>query len=256
MSNLNLVIMCDYEKVICCDRGGNDNNLAAMMMNNNNWGNNPFIYLVWMMFAQRMWGGDNGSNPQVANLQNQMQDNQNANMIIDAVKGNGAVIGQLANNLNCDFNALQGAICDVRNSVQQVGGQVGFSAERVINAVNMGDCHVIEAINQCCCNTQKELIRMQGDLRLATCEQTNTLQKGQADLASSITKGFAASTFETQRQTCEIIKNQDANTQRIVDTMNQHWRDELQKENQDLKFQLSQFRQNQYLVDKLAPTPM
>lgn len=67
--------MENVEKIICCDKGNNDlltgmlagghrndeNPLAvAAMMNGgmgNQW-NNPFIYLVWMMFAQRMWGND------------------------------------------------------------------------------------------------------------------------------------------------------------------------------------------------------
>lgn len=38
-----------------------------------------------------------------------------------------------------------------------VGGEVGFSAERVINAVNAGDCNVIKAISDCCCTTQRSI---------------------------------------------------------------------------------------------------
>ena len=79
----------EAEKIICCDRGDNDNALAAAILAGNNrrdndglyallanqrnnndpmamaammnggmggqW-NNPFIYLVWLMYAQRMWG--------------------------------------------------------------------------------------------------------------------------------------------------------------------------------------------------------
>lgn len=30
--------------------------MAAMGGGMNNWMNNPFVYLVWMMFANRMWG--------------------------------------------------------------------------------------------------------------------------------------------------------------------------------------------------------
>lgn len=250
-------IMSDCEKIYCCDRDNNDA-LYALMANqrggdamNGQW-NNPFVYLVWMMFAQRMWGngygGDGAGNPQVAQLQNQMQDNQNANMIIDAIKGNGAQIGQLASNLNCDFNTLNASICDVRNGINKLSGEVGFSAERVINAVNMGDCHVIEALNACCCNTQKELIRMQGDLNLGMCQQTNTLQNGQSELRVALDKGLATSAFETQRQTCDLINNQNANTQRIIDTLNGHWRSELENKLQEEKFEKSQLKQNIYLA--------
>lgn len=73
---------------------------------------------------------------------------------MDAVKGNEMAIGQLANNLNCDFNTLSSAICSVRSGVQEVAGQVGFSAERVINAINLGDANLTSALQNCCCQTQ------------------------------------------------------------------------------------------------------
>ena len=123
---------------------------------------NPFIYLVWMMFAQRMWGNDwnNGQNAQNVELQNQIQslrsqiaDNQNSNMIMDAIKGNGCAIQQLAANMNCDFNALNSAICDVRQGISTLSGQVGFSAERVINAINLGDMNLVQQLKDCCCRS-------------------------------------------------------------------------------------------------------
>lgn len=57
----------------------NDNPLEAAALMNGGMGgqwNNPFIYLVWMMFAQRMWGNgwdNNGQNAQNVELQNQIQ---------------------------------------------------------------------------------------------------------------------------------------------------------------------------------------
>lgn len=81
------------------------------------------IYLVWMMFANRFWGNDNNPNScQLDSLRNQMSDNQNSNLIMDAIKGNSCAISQLASNLNCDFNSLNNAICDVRSGVQSVAG--------------------------------------------------------------------------------------------------------------------------------------
>ena len=55
---------------------------------------------------------------------------------MDAVKGNNNAITQLASNLNCDFNSLNSAIC-------AVAGKVGFSAEKVINAANLGDLNIV-----------------------------------------------------------------------------------------------------------------
>lgn len=45
---------------------------------------------------------------------------------MDAIRGNANAITQLASNLNCDFNALNNAICCVRSGIQEVAGNVNF----------------------------------------------------------------------------------------------------------------------------------
>lgn len=98
------------------------------------------------MFANRFfgngdWNGQNAQNievqTQLQDIRTQMQNNQNSNLLMDAIKGNYSAIQQLAQNLNCDFNTLQQCCCNMQSAIQQVAGQVGFSAERVINAANM-----------------------------------------------------------------------------------------------------------------------
>lgn len=124
--------------------------------------NNPFIYLVFlMMFGRNGLWGNNANGVQNAEIQgqlnairNQMSDNQNSNLLMDAVKGNNNAITQLASNLNCDFNSLNNAICAVRSGIQDVAGKVGYSAERVINAANLGDLNIVQQLKDCCCQTQ------------------------------------------------------------------------------------------------------
>lgn len=120
------------------------------------------MYLIFLaMFGRNGFGGfggnDNGCScceciqSQLSAMQTAMADNQNTGLLMDAVKGNAAAIGQLASNLNCDFNTLNSGICAVQSAIQDVAGKVGFSAERVINAINMGDCGIITAVKDCCC---------------------------------------------------------------------------------------------------------
>lgn len=266
----------DAEKIICCDRD-NDNALAAAimantrrnddpyamaaLMNQNQQWNNPFAYLIWMMFANRFMGdwGNNGQNAQNVEMMNQlqairsqMQDNQNTNLTMDAVKGNEGAIRALAQQLNVDFNALKDCCCDVRSGIARFGDQIGFSAERVIAAMERGNTGILQAVSNCCCETQKELIRMQGNINLQICQQTGELRNGQRDLGQAITQGFAASSYETQKQTCDIIAAGNANTQRILDTLNGHWRDEQAREIQDLKNENSRLKQTEYLARIIA----
>lgn len=243
--------------------------MAAMNGGMGNQWNNPFIYLVWMMFAQRMWGNDwnNGQNAQNVELQSQIQslrsqiaDNQNSNMIMDAIKGNGTALSQLASNLNCDFNALNGAICDVRQGISVLAGKSDSNAERVINSVVNGNLQMTMALKDCCCQTQQNIIKMgyenqlgQKDIQYSTqkgfCDLTSSMQRGFDYTNTGLERGFSNVAYETQRQTCDIINAGNANTQRIIDTLNCHWRDEQARQISDLKFENSQLRQNQFIYN-------
>lgn len=243
--------------------------MAAMNGGMNGWQNNPFIYLVWMMFANRMWGNDwnNGGNLQNAELQNQIQslrsqiaDNQNSNMIMDAIKGNAGAINQLASNLNCDFNALNGAICDVRQGIAVLAGKSDSNAERVINSVANGNLQLTMALKDCCCQTQQNIIKMgyenqlgQKDIQYSTqkgfCDTATLMQAGFDRTNTGLERGFSSVAYETQKQTCDIINAGNANTQRIIDTLNGHWRDEQARQISDLKFENSQLRQNQFIYN-------
>ena len=235
--------------------------MALMNQGNGMW-NNPFVYLVWMMFAGRIfngngWGDGSGSaqgiemQNQLQAIRSQMQDNQNSNLLMDAIKGNANAISILASNLNCDFNALNSAICDVRGAVDKVSGAIGYNAERVINAVNMGDCNVIQAIKDCCCATQKAILEQGYQNQLANCNQTNTIMTGINSVNTGIERGFSTVAYETQKQTCDIINAGNANTQRIIDVLNNHWNQEQALALQDSKFRISQMEQNQYLLSQL-----
>lgn len=241
-----------------------DNNnplaMAALMRDDdaNQW-NNPFVYLVWMMFAQRMWGNDwnnNGQNAQNIELQNQIQslrsqiaDNQNSGLIMDAVKGNGCAINQLASNLNCDFNALNGAICDVRQGISTLSGQVGYSAERVINAVNLGDMNLVQQLKDCCCQTQQNIIRMGYENQLGQKDIINTLQQNFAYTNTGVERAASSLGYQMNTDKCDIIRAGENNTQRIIDTLTGHWSQEQANEIQDLKFKNSQLQQNIYFAN-------
>ena len=266
------------EKVYCYDHPSAYNNHAALaiaamagrnnedplamasMMNNNQWMNNPFIYLVFlMMFGNGgFWGNRNGLQGaeiqgQLDSLRNQMADNQNSNLIMGAIQGNNCDLKSLASNLNCDFNQLQNSVCAVRSAIDQVGGKIGYSAERVINAANLGDMNIIQQLKDCCCQTQQNIIKMGYEQQLATCNQTNTLQNAIQYVATGVERGFAASSFQNAQDKCDIIRSSQDNTQRIIDTLNNHWQADLQQRYNDARLELSQQKQNATLIAALKP---
>ena len=209
-----------------------------------------------MMFANRMWGNENGcgNTCQFDSLRNQMADNQNSNLLMDAVKGNNVAIGQLASNLNCDFNTLNNSICAVRSGIQEVAGQVGYSAEKVINAINLGDANLTSALQNCCCQTQQNIIKMGYENQLGQKDIINGMQTGFSYTNTGVERGFANIGYTMATDTCNIIQAGNANTQRIIDTLNNHWNADLQQRYNDARLELSQQKQNATLIAALKTT--
>lgn len=243
-----------------------DNNplaMAAMMRNRDDddmW-NNPFAYMMMMGMMRYMYGADwnnrdNGADVQRAEIQgqieslrNQMADNQNSNLLMGAIQGNGNDLKMLASNLNCDFNALQNSICGIQAGIQQLGGQVGFSAERVINAISQGDLQMTIALKDCCCQTQQNIIRMGYENQMGQKDIINQMQQGFSYTNTGIERAASNLGFQMQQDKCDVIRAGENNTQRIIDTLTGHWSQEQANEIQDLKFKNSQLQQNIYLAN-------
>lgn len=245
------------------NRDSNPLAMAAMMRNRDDddmW-NNPFAYMMMMGMMRYMYGADwnnrdNGADVQRAEIQgqieslrNQMADNQNSNLLMGAIQGNGNDLKMLASNLNCDFNALQTSICGIQAGIQQLGGQIGFSAERVINAISQGNLQMTIALKDCCCQTQQNIIKMGYDNQLGQKDIVNQMQQGFSYTNTGIERAASNLGFQMQQDKCDIIRSGENNMQRIIDTLTGHWSQEQANEIQDLKFKNSQLQQNIYLAN-------
>lgn len=266
-------------KIYCLDRGNDDALAAAILANGNRrdydpmtaaalfnqnqqW-NNPFAYLIWMMFAGRFFGngwGDqgyqNGQNAQNIEMQNQLQairnqlqDNQNTDCIKGAIMGVDANVRELAQMLNVDYNSLKDCCCDIRTGIARFSDQMGYRAEQIISAMERGNSGILQAVSNCCCETQKELIRMQGNIDLAICKQTGELRNGQRDLGVAITQGFSQVGYQQGQDKCEILRAIEIGNQGIKDLLNTHWKDEQAREIQDLKNENALLKQTQRLLN-------
>lgn len=245
------------------NRDSNPLAMAAMMRDRDDadmW-NNPFAYMMMMGVMKWMYGDnwnnrDNGADvqraeiqSQIESLRNQMADNQNSNLLMGAIQGNGNDLKMLASNLNCDFNALQNSICGIQAGIQQLGGQVGFSAERVINAISQGDLQMTIALKDCCCQTQQNIIRMGYENQMGQKDIVNQMQQGFSYTNTGIERAASNLGFQMQQDKCDVIRAGENNTQRIIDTLTGHWSQEQANEIQDLKFKNSQLQQNIYFAN-------
>ncbi len=251
------------------NKGSNDPMAMAAMMNNSQWMNNPFIYLVFlMMFGRNGLWGNNGNGLQDAEIQGQIQslrtqmsENHNSDLLMSAIKGNNDALNTLAANLNCDFNQLQSAVGNVQSAIQQVSGAVGYSAEKVINAANLGDLNIVQQLKDCCCTTQQNIVKMgyesqlgQKDIINTIQTQTLAMQQGHNNITTEILRNLATITAQNQQDKCDILRSGEMNTQRIVDVLNTHWQADLQQRYNDARLELSQQRQNAELIAALKTT--
>ena len=268
------------EKVYCTGDGCNDNLAAALLARGRDndpatmlaamnggmgvgW-NNPFDYIMMLGMFRFMygdgWNGQNGNvqraeiQSQIDSLRNQMSDNHNSDLLMGAIQGNNQDLKTLAANLNCDFNALQSSVCGIQAAIQDVGGKVGFSAERVINAISQGNLQMTMALKDCCCQTQQNIIKMGYDNQLGQKDIENSMQRGFDFNNRSIERGFSALGFQLQQDKCDIIRSNQDNTQRVIDVLNNHWQQDLQQRYNDARLELSQQRQNAELIAALKTT--
>ena len=248
--------------------------LMAMMNNGNGmFGGNGGWWWIFIIVLFWMWGGWGGNgfgrgnqaetNSDFARLAAMGNQNNNADSLMQAINGNKDAINTLSTNLNCDVKSIDNALCSIQNAIGKVGGEVGFSAERVINAVNTGDCNVIKAISDCCCTTQRSidsvnlnLTQMNADNRLSICQQTNTLQ-------NAITSGFNALSSENATRFNILGAKIDAQTQIINDKFcqlemreMQNKIDTLRDEKNTLQSSALLQQQTSSIVSQIRPCPV
>jgi len=252
------------------NKGLDPNALMAMMNNGNGFGGNGGWWWIFIILLFWMWGG-NGfnrgnqaeTNSDFARLAAMGNQNNNTDLLMQAIQGNKDAISTLSTNLNCDVKSIDNALCSIQNAIGKVSGEIGFSAERVINAVNAGDCNVIKAISDCCCTTQRSidavnlnLTQMSADNRLSICQQTNTLQ-------NAITSGFNTLMSDNATKFNVIGAKIDAQTQIINDKFCQLEMREMQNKIDNLRdekqaYQMSALsqQQTQNIVNQIRPVPV
>lgn len=202
--------------------GNNDIATLALLGGNGGFGgngmwNNPFVYLIWLYMMRWMNGGnwDNNGNDcykaleastqrQIQTLADQMNDNHTSDLIMAAIQGNNNAIQEVSTRIGCDINAIASAVQGVRSDIASVGSQLGFSSERIINAVNQGDCGVIQALKDCCCETQKSILTNNYENRIAIGNATASLKDSVNFVGLQVEKGFSNTNYETQAQTCAL----------------------------------------------------
>lgn len=242
-------------------RNGLDPNLLlAMNKNGNGWGDGSgFMWVIFLFFLMG-WGGNGwggfGGNGRGA-IANEINNDYGRSLLMDAIGGNRNAISNLATQLNCTEGQIQSAISALTSQVQNVGNQVGMSGMQTINALQQGNMQIAQQIADCCCKTNNAITAMDGNVKLAMCQQTGALTNSINNVAVGQERGFANVAYETQRQTCDLQNAIKDSTQTIVNGQQQAVMRELQNKIDSLREENSTFKSSamtsQIVGQALAP---
>lgn len=122
----------------------------------------------------------------------------------------------LNNTITNGFHGVDNAICTL-----------GYQTQSGFNALG-------HQISDCCCQTQRAIDGVNYNMATQACDTRRAISDSTRD----------------------IIENQNCNTRSILDFLVNDKLSTLQAENQELRLQASQAKQNAYLINELRPCPV
>ena len=153
------------------------------------------------------FGGFGGGNAGGAGfISNQLNNDSGRELIMNAITSQGeaqrTAVQTLASTIGQDFNLVNGAVMNVQNALNQVANAQGINALQVINAIQSGNASLASQFQNCCCQTQKQIMEQGYQSQIATLNQTNQLG-GQADRnTNSLLNAINAQTVAMNDQFC------------------------------------------------------
>ena len=136
-------------------------------------------------------------------------------------------------------------------AITQLAGMLNVSTDKIAAAINV----MSSQMQQNCCDIKSAILSQGYQNQLSTCQQTNTILQQSQAITNTIQNGFTSIGHQIQMMGCDIEKNDLANTQKILDTLNGHWSQEQQGIINSLQSQLSEQRiLNAVAASKTTPT--
>ena len=152
----------------------------------------------------------------------------NTAVIMQAVQRNGYDVQSLATALNTTTGNVIAAINGVSKEICGVGNQMGMTANQVLTAIMQGNNAIATQLAECCCKTNNNITAMDGNIKLAMCQQTGALQNAINNVAVGQERAVSSLAYATKDQTCDLHNAIKESTQTIVDGQKQQEMREMQ----------------------------
>lgn len=165
------------------------------MMNRNNGGffggNGGFQDIIALIVIAAIFGNGNG-NGIFGGGNNQSSEARE--MIMQTLNRNGVDIAALAQAVNTSSDQILAGVNAVSQSICGLGSQLGQNTNSILTAMLQGNNALTSQIASCCCDLKGVI----------------------ATLNTGMERGFSSVAYETQRQTCDIVKSIEGSTSQIL----------------------------------------
>lgn len=151
------------------------------------------------------WGGNAGG---AGFLSNQLNNDSGRELLMNAIMSQGdasrSAIQNLATTLGQDFNLVNSAVQNVQNALSSLAANQGMSTLQVINSIQSGNAALASQFCQCCCE-QRLLTTEQGyQSQIRTIEQTNQLGSQADRNTASIVGAINALQTNMTKEFCDV----------------------------------------------------
>lgn len=160
----------------------------------------------WGGFGNR--GGGLGGVLSTPEVQSALSNEYLLTAIQTASKDNANFVQNLATQLNCDTNAIQNAINQVAQTVglgqKDIINQICQSNSAILTTVQSTGCSIENAINQCCCTTQRSIDAVNLNLTSLGYQEQLRCQEQTCNINNNMNVGFANVGAKIDQQTIAI----------------------------------------------------
>lgn len=233
--------------------------LPLLMCNGGLNGGGSWVWIIFLFFLYPLMrnGGLFGNMGQnvggcLGPLANMVNNNDGRDLIMQAINGNSAAIQRLATMFGTKVDMIQSAICQVNNSVAQVGCKIDSSTGALLNAGTQNTMTLANQLATCCCNLKSAITEGNYQNQIATIQQTDTIKQSVNDVGSSVSRGFSDVGYALRDQTCNLDKTIDGVGDRIIARLDASEKSAMQDKINALQTQLTTEHQSGVIAQQIA----
>lgn len=205
------------------------------------------IFFLFFRNGGNGWGGDFGnvfSNVATpAATQESVRsilEGQSSDRILQGLNGNREAIAQLSQATGIGFEQMQNALCGVKTAIIETANATNLSIKDLATQVAMGNANIVSTLQSTCSQLGVQMLNGFNAQNIQMLQGFNGIDKTLCDIR-----------YANEKNTSAIIASGTANTERILDYLNQTKLDELNRELSLARAEISQKDQTAAIVAQL-----